>query len=356
MRYLSCGLAAAVFLSCGGAAGAAPSPVPPAAQSEEAQYQRLQNWLAETAAWTQGYDALTTRQADTLAWLLDGSEILVGKLESGGSAAARAWATTWAVEARARLEADMTAYTLLSPHAPTYPRDLPTTPVLRGRIEVINRMSDQVGSMMLTARQASEDYIQVMEAAASGRDEDLARVDPARLGLLAAQLQAEITMMQSSSAGLNGPGQHLAGIAIEGNRALIVWLNHNSRVFGGQTSDAAAAAGAMREHSAAMRQELGSMRRSVDDTRRQLAAETGPDAAALIDVLQQLLTSYATSAEVEARMADALDQLAVAVSSADEAAAAVAAGKIEALAGQRLALDGARRELVARSGGLTPEG
>lgn len=351
MKYLAGGLAAAAFLLCAVPTGAAPIPQPPAAQSDEAQARALQNWLAETAAWTQGYDALTSQQVDTLSWLLDGAETLMEKLQTGGPAAAQTWAAVWGPQARARLEADEATYTSLSTQAPPFPRTLPTTPALRARIEVVGRTSDQVGGLMVAARQASEDYIQVVEAAASGRDEDLARIDPARLGLLATQLQAEITMMQSGSAGLTGPSVHLSRSAIAGNRALIVWLNHNKRVFSGQTYDAAAAARAIREQSAEMRREAEGMRHTIENSRAELASQPGFGETSLADVLEQLLVSFVTSAEIEARMADALDQLAEAVLSEDEGADDLVAPKIETLSIQRMDLDAARRALMARSGG-----
>lgn len=164
---------------------------PPAPAQTPAQAALLQNWLADTAAWTQGYDALTTSRVDTLVWLLDSTDVLLERLVSGGSAAAKPWAEAWAVEARSRLAAEMEVYRGLSTQAPVFPTSLPLNPALEARVRVISQTSDQVGTLMISTNRACEDYVRVLHAAASGESDDLEAVDGARLGMMIAQLEAE---------------------------------------------------------------------------------------------------------------------------------------------------------------------
>ncbi len=329
---------------------AAEPPRAPTAQTP-AQAALLQTWLADVATWTQGYDALTTSRVETLGWLLDSAELLIERLDAGGTATATPWARTWAAEARARLAAEMDAYRRLAPAAPAFPVSVPTNAALDARIAVIGQTSDQVGSLMISTTRACEDYVQVIEAAASGKPDDFARIDGARLGLLMAQMEAEITMMQAGSAGMAGPNLHFARSQITSNRAMLAWLGHNKRLFSGQPVDGAATARLIRGHLTSMRAEIVSMQRALDAFESQMAAEPGFTESDLGRLYLRIAGSMRESAAVEERMADALDGLAEAVQSDDETADDVAAGRIEAVANERVALDGARRQMIARAGG-----
>ena len=310
----------------------------------------VQTWLADVAAWTQGYDALTTTRVETLAWLLDSAEVLVERLDTGGSAVATPWARSWAVEARGRLAAEMDLYRNLATEAPAFPASVPTPTSLAARIEVIGRTSDQVGSLMISTTQACEDYVRVIEAAASGKPDDYARIDGARLGLLIAQMESEITMMQAASAATTGPNLHFARSQVTSNRAMIAWLGHNKRLFSGQSVDGAGTARVIRGHLAAMRVEVTSMQGALDTFEAQMASEPGFTQTELGRLYGRIAGSLRESAAVEERMADALDGLAEAVQSDDEAADDAAAVRIEAVANERVALDTARRQMIAQAG------
>lgn len=330
-------------------ATAGPAAAQTAAQQDQAA--DLQTWLGDVAVWTQGYDTLTTSRVDTLVWLLESAEVLMERLETGGAAAARPWATTWAVQARARLAREMQTYQTLSTQAPAFPSSVPTTESFRARITVVGQTSDQIGALMISTGQACEEYIDVIEAAGSGKSSDLARVDSARLGLLVAQLQAENTMMAAATAGLDGPNLHFAHSQVASNRALIVWLGHNKRLFAGEPIDATVTARDIRGHAATMRTDIAAMRSSAEEIAAGMAGEPGFSDTPLAALFDRLLISLGQSADVEAQIADALDQMAVAVQSEDETADDDVAATIEGLATQRLALYSARLELMARSGG-----
>lgn len=339
----------ALLLAATSLAAAGTAAAQTAAQQDQAA--DMQTWMGEVALWTQGYDALTTSRVDTLGWLLDSAEVLMERLDTGGARAARPWAATWAVQARARVASEMQTYQTLSTQAPAFPSSVPTTDAVRARIAVVGQTSDQIGALMISTGQACEEYISVIEAAGSGKPSDLARVDSARLGLLAAQLQAENTMMAAASAGLHGPNLHFARSQVASNRALIVWLGHNKRLFAGEPVDATATAREIRGHAATMRTDIVAMRSSADEIAAQMAGEPGFSDTPLAALFDTLLISLRQSADVEAQIADALDQMAVAVQSQDETADDVVAGTIEDLANQRIALYTARLELMARSGG-----
>lgn len=352
MKILASGLAAAVLLCANTTQAAAPPSVPEVAsgQDQPAEVTAIQEWAASVNEWTLGYDALTTQSIETLAWFLDGAVTLAAKLQSGGPAVATPWAQTWAAEARARLAADMAAYTQLSPHAPPLPAGLPIPPPLQAQAEALGQMSDQIGTMMLSLNHSADRFIVIMEEAAAGKDRDLTSLEDGRMGLMIAQMDAEIVMLRSSSAGLTGPSLHFARAQIATNRALKVWLERNRLKFTGRPTDDAAAASAARVHVAEIRSEVAAMHTTIADARRQIRNAPGLADAPFGILLARVLVTMEASAEVEAKLADALDDLSAALVSGDDEADNRAGVAIERLTNERIAIDTARRQLIAESG------
>ncbi|WP_420479919.1 hypothetical protein [Brevundimonas sp. FT23028] len=349
MKILACGLTAALLLCAGAAqAGPAPATVPATVQDQPAELDALQRWLADVSTWSLGYDTLTHASLENLSWMVDSAGTLVLKLDAGGPAAATPWATQWAAEARDRLARERDIYTGLSPHAPPLPANIPMTPELRRRLESISQMSDQVGSMMLAVQGASDRYITVMTEAAAGRDPGLKALEGGRLGLIIAQLDAENTMIRASSGGLTGPNLHFARAQMAMNGGLKTWLMHNQRLFTGQSVDTAATLADLNRSSAEMRSEIASMRQTIISTRTQIR-ESGMGGTPFADVLMQVLLTLEESATVESRLADTLDSLKSALASGDETADDAIGASIAALTDERMRIDVARRELLARN-------
>jgi hypothetical protein len=352
MKVLVSGLAvAAIWLSAGATQAAAPPRALPAAQDKPAEATALQAWLAATTRWTESYGVLTSQMVETLTWLINGSDTLISKLQNGGSRAATAWAEHWSGEARARLAADMAAYVALPTQAPPFPANVRATPELRQRVEVVSQTSDQVGRMVLSQQHASNNYIAAIQAAASGHDDDIKALEAARIGLLISQLEAEITMIQASATGLAGPNQYFAQSQIAANRAMIAWLGRNQLLFSGQPVDSRAAARDVSAQAVEVRRAVARMRASIIEVRQRFRSQPGFVETPFGSLLMQALVTLDQSADVEERLASALDQLAVAVTSDDEKADDDVGLAIEALINERVAIDAARRQMIAQSGG-----
>lgn len=351
MKILASGLSAAVLVLSNVPAYAAERPAAPSAAAQAAEFASMQEWMAATVVWSEGYNQLTSRQIDTVAWLLDSADTLAAKLEAGGPQAARPWADAWAQQARARLAGDMEVYAGLSGQAPRFPSNLPRPPEVRSRIESINRSAEQVGNMMISANYASNAYIEIFVAAASGREEDLLRLDDASLGLLLAQLEAEIVMLQANIEGTTGPNMHFGRIQITTNRAMIRWISHKKRLFAGEPAEAAAAARDIREQATLARREVALMQTSITDLKDRMNRERELMATPLGAMLAKLAESLERSAALEIKVAGAIDELAAAVQAGDAPGEEAASIRLETLAGQRIALDSERRALVTQGGG-----
>jgi hypothetical protein len=306
-------------------------------------------WLSEVAVWSQGYDALTTSRVETLGWLLDSAEVLVQKLDVG-TGAAQKWADDWAPEARARLASEMAAYQALSTSMPTFPASLPRTPDMQTRLLTASRTSDLIGTLMITTSIACENYITAIQAAASGKESDYAKIDPARLGLMISQLQAENTMVASAVGENKGPSQQLARVQILSNNAILVWLEHNKQAFGHQQVDGAASGKLMRQHINDMREGLVVLDREVDEISVRISSQSDLEGTPFARLIDNLVISYRDSSRVEVQMADALMRLAEAVESGDPDADDPVSEQVAAIADRRLALHEARLALIAAGG------
>lgn len=351
MKRIAAAVAAATLvLAAGGPslAASAPAPAPPQTAAEAAA---VQQWISSIAIWGQGYDAVTTRRTETLGWLLSSTDALVEKLDAGNKNGARAWVETWAVQARARVKSELDGYQALSATPPAPPRGIPISGIDRQRVQMMQLVPDRTGAMMISTGQAAESYIELMVAAASGRDEDRARLGFGVYGLMIAQLEAEITLMQ----GLLGPAEdtshHWRLAIIESDRAMILWLKHSRAVLFEEEPETEATAAGLRAHAAQMRIAAAECTRlsilRMQEIRRR------PDLAQsdLGRMLLEVHVSVQRSAEVEQRLANAFDATAEALLKGDQAAAEALGDRVDALVTERVEIDTARRRMMAESGG-----
>ena len=309
----------------------------------------MHTWLSEVAVWVQGYDALTTSRVETLVWLLDSAEILVQKLDVG-TGPAQEWANQWAPEARARLASEMVAYQALSTSMPTFPAGLPTTPDMQARLRTASTTSDSIGTLIITTGQACENYIRAIEAAASGKASDYAQIDPARLGLLISQLQAENTMMASAIGDSKGPPQQLARVQMLSNSATLVWLEHNKQVLGDHPVDGDVSGRLMRQHINGMRENIVVLDREIDEISDRVDSQNDLKGTPFARLIESLVASYRESSRAEVQMADALVRLAEAVESGNPDADDPASEEVATVADRRIALHDARLALIAEGG------
>lgn len=351
MKTFLSGLAAASVALAGTAALAAPAPALSPAQVQQSQTASAQDWLSQVALWGQGYDAVTTSRSNTLLWMLDAPNVLVDKLDAGNKAGARTWATTWAAEARRRLAADIAAYQGLSTVLPAFPSDLPMTPEHAERLETMSTIPDRTGSLLISSGQSGETYIQLVEQAASGRPEDMDRLAAGIYVLMISTTEAENVMMESLRGRRSEPNYHWRTAMIEVNKALVAWMRHNRAVLFGEPADAAAASRAIRTHAANTRAAADQMDATTDQASANMEADAVLQRSDLAVILRRVFASIRQSAEVERRMAAELDTLAAATLGNDEAGSDASLARIETLTDERIAIDAARRQMMAQSPG-----
>lgn len=310
----------------------------------------MQDWVARTAAWGDGYSALVSRRADTIMWLTDGPTALVAKLQAPEKNRAREWVASWAAEARARLAADMDVYRSLPVELPRPSVDMPLEPDFRRRLEGLGRLAERTGALMISTGQAAEEYIQLMEAAASGREEDLIRLDAGFYKLTIAHIQAEITMIQSFEENASSPAREFAQVQIEVNRAIIVWSQYQHDLYLG-SADGMATAGVLRDHARQMQTLVANLRSQVSLTEGRLRREPEMAATPFGQTMTRVVSSMYDSAGIEERIGIALGDLANAAEKNDQTAGQAAADRISALVEERLRQDAARRQMLAGAQG-----
>lgn len=353
------GLAAAFALA--GASGAAtaqtlvspPSPrqIAPSQALVDEQAQDVSVWLAEVATWGQTYNVVLERRADTLLWLMESPTGLLNLVEAGDKPGAGAWATRWAAEARGRLASEAAAFDQLPSQAPVLPSSVRLTAEQSDRLHRVTEAPAQIGAMLASTRASAETYIPLVVAAAAGEPDDLLRLSKGIMTLIAAQLEAENVMLAGARVSPDSPNHHFATAQIETNSALIIFMRHRQATMLDQASDAGRAAAGIRGHAAATRVAVSEMRRTVDAYEDLLATDPAFSATALAGVFDTVFASLRASAAVEARLANELDVLAGAVAQDDETAMEASTLRIEGLANERIALDTARRRLLAENGG-----
>lgn len=351
------GLAATLALALPGVSAAqsavAPIPITPAAPRaallSDSAGEDLVIWLRDIALLGQQYNAVMTRRVDTLMWMIEEPTRLVTFIEAGDKPGARAWAARWAVQARARLAAEVEAFRRLPAEVPAFPASIPLDAEQEARFRSIRGLPGRLETLLTTTGQSSEAYIQLVEAAGSGRPDDLILLSKGMLSLIAAQLEAENALLEGTRINPETPAHHLATAQIETNKALIVLLRHQQASMLEQTSDPEQAAARIRGHAAATRAAAGEMRRTIDLFETRLAYMGTPDEP-IPEVFTAIIASLRDSAAVEVRVANELEVLAGAVARIDDIAVEASTLRIEGLANELIALDAARRSLLAGMG------
>ncbi len=353
------GLAAMSALA--GASGAAtaqtlvspPSPrqIAPSQAMVDDQAQDISVWLAEVAAWGQKFNIVLERRVDTLIWLMESPSALLQLIEAGDKLGARAWATRWTAEARGRLTSETAAFDALPSQAPVFPSSVQLTAEQSARVRNLTDSPVLIGALLSTTAASAESYIQLVAAAGSGEPNDLLRMGKGIMTLMAAQLEAENVMLAGARINPDSPNHHFATAQIETNSALVIYLRHKQAIMLDQASDRARAAAGIHRHAAATRVAVTEMRRTIDAYEDLLATDPAFSATALAGVFETVFISLRESAAVEARMANELDALANAVSQDNDVAMDASTARIEGLANERIALDAARRRLLAENGG-----
>lgn len=346
------GLAATLALALPGVSTAQTpvSPPSPRPAPSDTAGQDLVTWLTEIAALGQQYSAIMDRRVETLLWMMEEPAQLLDLLDAGDKPAARAWATRWAAQARARLASEAEAFARLPARIPAFPASIPLDAQQEARFRSMRQQPALIEALLTTTGESSEAYVRLVEAAASGQPEDLIRLSKGIMTLIAAQLEAENTMLEGLRIDPSAPSHHFATAQIESNKALIVMLRHQQATILEQVSDPAQAAGRIRGHADATRQAAAAMRRTTDAFEGRLAA-MGTPTDPVPEVFNLIVASLRDSAAVEVRMGNELDVLAGAIERDDQTAIDASTQRIEGIANERIALDSSRRALLAGLGG-----
>lgn len=347
----------ALGLACGPVAAQSAVPPPPVrgpAPSQamvDAQAEDVADWLTRVTAWGGAYNTIVSRRNATLLWLLEEPDHLLELLDAGDKPGARAWVSTWATQARRRLEAETAALSSLPVEAPELPASISLTPAHEARVQVLTGAPARVSALLASTGEASESYIQLVEAAASGDEHALLQLDKGVTTLIAAQLEAENVMLAGAYSDPTSLNYHFAAAMIATNNGLIVLMRHQQAVALGQAPDPAISAAQLRTHAGEGRAAVGRMRASIDDYERLIRSDPAFSATELAGVFGQIFESLRASAAVEARFANELEALAAAVASDDRNGLEASADRIAGLTDERIALDADRRRLLAANGG-----
>lgn len=326
-------------------------PVPVAAHQQDLA--AVQTWLAEVAAWGQGYDAVVAQRTETMGWMIDQAGELMDKLDTAGASAGRVWARNFATEARRRLAAEMAAFQALPAEVPPFPASLPVGSTEQARLEAMQEAPERAGALLVTTGQSAETYIALVEAAASGDEEALIRLGKGVYTLLAAHMEAENVMMEALKGPPGEANYYWRTAMITSNQAMIAWMRHNQAVVLETTSDAPGAARDIRRHADETKAAADSMTAAVRRTESRMAASPearSGEGAELMALFTALFASLRESATVESRLGAELDRLADAVLAGDETAEQEVMGRIDTLINRRIELDATRRQLMAQGG------
>lgn len=348
-KFTAAAIAATMAL-CAGPAAAAPVMVspPPVRMSQASAEAAVADWMARVARWGQGYADLTASRVETLGWMIEAPGTLAAKLTGPEKSRTREWAATWATQARARLAAEMATYQGLSTDFPDFPRSIPTTPDHQARLRSMEQTADRTGRLMIVTGQACEEYIQLIEAGASGEQSDLERLDLGFFKLMIAYLQAEIVLAEGTQDLSRGPNRSFATSQIETNRAMIAWLSYSHDAYLGQ-GDGAEAAARIRTHAANVKAAAQEMFDGVGQYEREMNADPQFRGTALAATFTQVFESLRESAQVENQLGHALEALATGAAAGDEAATTRATTRIEQLTIRRGELDQSRRAMLAQA-------
>ncbi|HEY0600363.1 hypothetical protein [Brevundimonas sp.] len=341
-------LAAAFLLACAPTGVLANPPSAVAVQQDPAEL--MADWLSRMAAWGQGYERVLLSRSDTLVWLVDLSAELSARIERGETRDLDRFTAGRAAEARARLQADVSAYEALSTTQPPLDPSFPVSPTLREQIRRTALMPDLVGSMLISTGQSSESYLTLYEAAGSGEPEDLIRLAAGLLNMNSAQLEAENTMLAGNLGNPESPSHHLTRASIETNKAMILWLEHRRAIVFEEPADRTGKAAGVRRHAAMVRDAATQADLMTERLARIVRSDPQVSATGLGEMVAGVAASFHEAAGIERGIAVELEAIAIGLEKGDMDAEDEAADRLSTLVVQRLESDSARRQLMAQMG------
>lgn len=334
-------------------AGAVQAATPPAApiapvRARGQQTADVETWLAELSAWNSQFAQVGLTRSDHLLVLLEGAEKLASLSEAGDRRATRTWAEAWAVDTKARLAADLEAYSALPPNPPTAPASLASSPEVRQRTALMVESRDRIGTFLRQTSQSSDEYIDlVVKAATTGTPEDLMRAGSGTIVVSLAQIEAENLMMVHTRGPVGEPNYYMAGAVIASNNGLMAWMRYFRAVTFEEPVDRVASAAEVRRYATESRDAADGLVMAVGRTRARLAAEPGLRGTPLETVLATAMDLLDQGAEVERRIAQEVAALADAIEAGETELDEAAGARMEALVDERLALDQRRRAAIA---------
>lgn len=340
MKRIKAGLLA-LALAC-----AAPVPAPAAAQPQTAAERQavadMQAWMTAMGEFATAYQRFGVQSTDTLMFATSGAD-LFDLIESGRKPAElRAWTTDWRAQMDRRMEADRASYIALPTTVPPWPDTVPQDSATRRRIANMALLPDRFGAFHLRLQQSLINYADLVEAAASGEEDDVLRMVRGGVETSVAAVEAENVLLIAQA---DGPvSEPRAEAIIASNKAMIAWLYHVRDVRFELPNDPAAVATTIREHATVSRAAIRRMLVDMDEVFADTLANPLVQNSPLRGRLVAIMDGIRQSAVVENRVADEMDNLAHAVEAGDmDAQIAVATG-MESLIDQRMA---AQERMVA---------
>lgn len=322
-------------------------------QVEQRQAQLLQGWLAETAGWSTGYQALYFEQAEVLGDMIAAAETALEYHANGDVRRGSAWATTWAAETRARLRAPVVAARELDRPPPPLPVEIAqiAPPLVQLREQITGLPSIYIQLFESTETDLGQ-LVTAIAATAAG-DAAAAQSLPAKIVLITVtQMRGEIALAEASipmARVAGGIQEHLLRSGIANNHAAIAFLTYEQRLLEGAPADAIVTASEIERQAAAMREAADAFEANAVAARANASAM--PDsAAALRERMQRAMASTPESASVERRIAQHLDEIARFLRSpraADVDRLVALWAPIDALILRRIELDAQRRAIIA---------
>ncbi|MCS6624741.1 hypothetical protein N0B44_17635 [Roseibacterium beibuensis] len=310
----------------------------------------MADWLSRLVAWGQGYERVLSSRGENLIWLITLAEELSAKVERGEKRDLRSLTASRAAEARARLQADITAYQALSTTMPEVDPSLPMTAAHREQIRKMALTPDLIGTMLISTGQSSDSYLALYEAAGSGRPEDMARLGAGLLDMNAAQLEAEITMLSGALGNPEAPNHYFTLASIETNKAIIVWLKHRRALLFGEPVDGSRGAAGIRRHAGLVTDAAGRMDAATERLAQLLRSDPEVAASGFGEMMGRLFVGFHEAAEIERDIAVELEAIAAGVEKGDLDAEDAASLRLDALVVRRIEADSAQREMMAQMG------
>lgn len=322
-------------------------------QVEQQQAAALEGWLAEMASWSTGYQAHYLEQSDVVLSLIEGMEVAAEYYTSGNHAAGRTWATGWSAQMRAALHRPVEAARALDRPPPPLPADIAAlVPPLVQMREQVTTMPGIYIELLETTERDMNALITAIAATAGGDDAAAEGLVAKTFLVSIAQLRGEIVMSEASLPMVRVSGgfqEHLIVSGIATNHAAIAVMAYEQRLLERQRADATATAAEVQRQAEAM---MAAMDRfDASAARSATTIDAMPDTAApLRERIRRVLASLPETAQVERRIAAHLMEI-VQVLRGPEAGDVdrllEAWDPIDPLLEQRLALDAARRAIIA---------